>query len=59
MAAGPRRPRDFFQLDAANRRIAIKDELAGVTDFHYDENGNQTILIDAEGQPTPEMNQGQ
>ena len=30
----------------------MKDALAGVTDFYYDQNGNQTTLIDAEGHPT-------
>ena len=49
----------YFDFDAANRRIAIKDALAGITDFHYDENGNQTTLIAAERQPTPEKNQGE
>ena len=48
-----------FDFDAVNRRIAIKDALAGITDLYYDENGNQTTLIDAEGQPTPEKNQGE
>ena len=49
----------YFEFDAANRRVAIKDALAGVTDFYYDEKGNQTILIDAEGQRAPEKNQGE
>ena len=49
----------YFEFDAANRRVAIEDALAGVTHFYYDQNGNQTILIDAEGQPTPEMKQGE
>ena len=42
----------YFDFDAGNRRVAIKDALAGVTDFYYDENGNHTILIAAEGHPT-------